>query len=322
MRCHRVLSVSTILLSCSLTSVDVHADSSKLAPEVGYNYGDVEDARWAATSGALRAAGNGVTSIWANPAGLAYSQVYHVGALAGIWPEAKRQSYGAGVMDSSTSRLAAGVGLVWSGQDPDGIDRQSIDLRLALAYPFSSKISFGLTGRYLDVKQGGLGPLGQSYVSGGLEGKTILKNFSFDAGLRINPVDNLSFGLLGTNLSNPGNGFQPTTAGGGVGYGSRDFFVEADVLADFTTWQKTTIRAMAGAEFLVGGSFPLRAGYRYDDGAKSHAISAGAGYIDPSFSVELGVRRAVSGDIYTAFVLTIQFFVESTGMVRSPTAAF
>lgn len=313
--------VLTTLLALALTS-PAYADRSKLPPEIGYNHGDVEDARWAATSGALRANGSGITGIWGNPAGLAVAQVYHVGALAGIWPEAKRQSYGIGAMDSVTSRLAAGLGFVWSDQDPDGLKRESRDLRLALAYPFSPQVAFGMTGRYLHLQQDGLGPLGQSYASGGQEGEAMLETFSFDAGLRVSPTEMFSFGVLGTNLSNPGHGLQPTTVGGGLGIGSREFFIEGDVLADFTTWQKTTTRAMAGAEYLAGGSFPLRLGYRFDSGAQSHAVSGGLGYIDPSFSVELGARRAVAGDKYTAIMFTVQYFVESSGITRAPTPDF
>jgi len=318
----RVLALTATLFIFAGTIPNAHADRSRLPPEIGYNYGEVEDARWAATSGALRAVGNGITGIWGNPASLAQAQVYHIGAIAGVWPEAKRQSYGVGAMDSVTSRLAAGLGFVWSDQDPDGLKRESRNLRLALAYPFSPAVSFGLTGRYLHLKQDGLGPLGQSYASGGLADEAMLEGFSFDAGLRIAPSENFSFGLLGSNLSNPGHGLQPTTAGGGLGVGTRDFVIEADVLADFTTWQKTTTRAMAGAEFLAGNNFPLRLGYRYDAGASSHAISDGLGYIDPAFSVELGARRSVAGDGHTVLVFTVQYFVESSGMTRAPSAAF
>ncbi len=339
----RASAVCSSLLALALTSAIARAESSDLPPEVGYNYGDVEDARSAATSGALRAAGTGITGIWANPAGLAQSQVYHVGALASIWPEAKRQSYGAGAMDAVTARLAVGIGFVWSNQDPDGIERESQDLRLALAYPFSRKLSFGMTGRYLKLDQNGLGPLGQSYASGGLQDGPMLETFSFDAGLRVAPSENFTLGVLGTNLSNPGNGLQPTTVGGGIGFGTRPIassiaqglgvgggtgtntpqvFIEADVVADFTTWQETTMRAMGGAEYLAGGNFPIRLGYRYDGGLKAHAISGGLGYIDPSFSVEAGARRSLSGDKYTALMFTLQYFVESSGMTRAPSPAF
>jgi opacity protein-like surface antigen len=285
-----------------------------LAPEAGYHYGEVEDGRWAACGGALRAGGNGTTAVWGNPAGLVASQVYHVGAVAQIWPEARRQSYGAMAMDSVTNQLGAGLGFVWNDQDPEGLKRQSADLRLAVAYPFSDAVSFGMSGRYLKLQQNGLGPLGRSLASGGLDGEAIVNGFSFDAGLRVAPTKHVSIGLLGSNLSNPGTGFQPTSFGGGLSVGSDDFFIEGDLLADFSTWQQTTVRGMGGAEYLAADHFPLRLGYRYDNGDSTHAVSGGVGYIDPTFAVDVGLRRTVSGYDATTLVFTVQYFVESSGL--------
>ena len=316
------LAFSSILVAALTTTALARAERSTLPPETGYHYGEVEDARWAACGGALRALSSGTTSVWANPAGMAKAQVYHIGANAQIWPEARRQSYGAAAMDSVTSQVAAGIGFNWTEQDPDGLKRQSQDLRLALAYPFSPQVSFGVTGKYLKLQQNGLGPLGRSYASGGLTDEPIVNGFTFDAGLRASPSDNVSFGLLGSNLSNPGHGLQPTSAGGGIGVGTNDFFVEVDALADFTTWQKTTARAMAGFELLAADHFPVRLGYRYDAGAESHAVSGGLGYIDPAFAVEFAARRTVSGDAATALIFTVQYFVESSGMTRAPTTSF
>ena len=296
-----------------VTSSPAQADPSKLAPEIGYDHGDVHNARSAANAGALRANGTGLDGLWGNPAAIVATPVYHVGAVAALWPEAKRQSYGAGAMDSVTSRLGAGLGFVWSLQDPQGIERESRDLRLALAFPVSSRIGVGLTTRYLYVAQRGLGPLGPSYAS---------ESFSFDVGARAALSDVVSIGLLGTNLSNPGNGFQPTTVGGGIGVAARAFSVEVDALADFTTWEKTTSRAMVGGEYLAAGSLPLRLGYGYESEIDIHAISAGVGYIDPSFSVELAGRRSLSGPGTTAIMLTLQYFVESSGVTRTPSANF
>ena len=45
--------------------------------------------------GALRALGNGVTGLYLNPANMALTRVYHLMALAQIWPESRRQTYGA-----------------------------------------------------------------------------------------------------------------------------------------------------------------------------------------------------------------------------------
>ena len=100
------------------------------------------------------------------------------------------------------------------------------------------------------------------------------------------------------------------------------------MVADFTTYTKadgssrTNTRAMAGFEYLAADHFPLRVGYRYDAEPSVHAISAGAGYMDPQFSVDLSVRRTVSakepfGPV-TTVVIDLQYFLESTGVTRNP----
>jgi hypothetical protein len=313
----RVAAQLAAFASLLLLAPSARAEKSPLPPETGYNYGEVEDARYGALAGAMRAWGNGLTGVFSNPASIAASRVYHVGALAQIWPEARRQSYGAAAVDSVTSRLAAGIGFVWNDQDPSGVKRRSTDLRLVLAYPFSDSVSFGLGARYLKLSQDGLGPLGKSYASGGLAGDPIVNNWSFDAGVNIRASKNLALGVVGTNLSNPGTAFQPTTAGGGVGLGTDDLLFEIDAVADFTTYQRTTGRFMGGFQYLAGDHVPLRVGYRYDEGVKAHAVSAGLGYIDPQFSIDLSARRFVSSPQATAVMFTLQYFVESTGMTRT-----
>lgn len=300
------------------------ADPSDLTPEVGYNYGETETPRIAATGGALRAFAHSVDSLFVNPAGMASSRVYHIGALAQIWPEAARQSYGAGAVDSivSSSRLAGGLGGAWTRQDPEGIDRRSTDLRVALAYPFSDQFCVGAGIRYMWLKQNGDGPLGDSPASGGLDGKNIIRGITLDTGLTLRLADSFAIGLVGNNLGNPGTGFRPTSFGGGVGFGTEDFTLEADALADFTTWDKSTLRAMGGFEFLAADHYPLRLGYRYDEGAASHAASGGLGYIDRMFEVGLAVRRVVSGEVATAVVFGFTYHLESTRLTPSPADTF
>lgn len=316
---HPAVALTVLTAACVLlASRPAQAEKSDLPPEVGYNYGQVEDGRTAAFGGGVSALGTGVSGIFGNPAAIGASQVYHVGALASVWPEARRQTYGAAAVDSITTRLAAGVGFAWTDQDPDGIKRRSSDLRIVLAYPFSDKVSFGVAGRYLKLTQEGLGPLGQSFPSGGLRGEPIVNTWSFDAGLTLKPSKNFGLGVFGSNLSNPGTGYQPTTAGGGVGVGNENIAFELDAVADFTTYRRTTARVMGGVEYLAGDHIPLRLGYRWDQGMEAHAVSAGIGYIDPTFSIDLSGRRYVAGVSATAVMLTLQYFVESSGITRAP----
>jgi opacity protein-like surface antigen len=331
MRFSRSYVGATLLVALTLTT-RARADASDLVPEVGYNYGEVETARSAAMGGALRALGNGVTGLYLNPANMALTRVYHLMALAQIWPESRRQTYGAAAVDSVTGRLAGGAGGNYGVLDPDGVDRKWTDARVAIAFPLSDRFYAGITGKYLKLRENGYPRPGFglpiSYASGGLAQDPIVDGFTFDAGVTVKPADALFIGIIGSNLTNAGNGFRPLSLGGGVGYGTSDITAEADVLADFTTFtdaagsSRTTMRAMLGFEYLAGDHYPLRLGYRYDQGQSSHALSAGVGYVDPQFSVDVALRRTVGvKDPYgpvTTFVIDLQYFVESTGITRSP----
>ena len=306
--------------ACFFGSTVVRADPSKLPPEVGYNYNEIETGRIAGKNGADRALGSSVSALFQNPANMATSRVYHAAALLQIWPEASRQSYGVGAVDSvgSSSRIAGGLGATWSRQDPDGVDRTSSDLRFAFAYPLSDKLFAGAGGRFMWLSENGPGPLGPSYASSGLEGGKILKNFAFDLGLTLKPGGGLSFALVGNNLNGADTGYQPLTLGGGIGYVKDKFGLEGDVVSDLVTWDKNKVRAMVGTELLLGDHAIARGGYRYDDGAKSHSGSLGLGYIDKAFSADIGVRRVFVGEAATAIVMTFTYHVEATGLTPTP----
>src|SRR5690348_585688 len=92
-RTQRALScVAIVSLGVSLCP-SARADPSKLSPEYGYNYNEIETARAAGTAGATRTFSNSLTALFMNPANLAAARVYHLGAFAQIYPEASRQSY-------------------------------------------------------------------------------------------------------------------------------------------------------------------------------------------------------------------------------------
>jgi hypothetical protein len=291
---------------------------------VGFNYGETEAARVAALGGAQRALGNSVGALFLNPSGMTSARVYHLAALAQIWPEASRQSYGAAAVDSivSSSHLAGGFGGTWSVQDKDGLDRQWTDLRAALAYPFSEEFSLGLAAHYLWLQQNGLGPLGESLASGGLHEEMIVRTVGVDAGITVRPSDMFYIGAVASNFNDPGHGFLPLNVGGGLGIGADIIAVEADAVADFTTWDRRTWRGMTGGTLLLADNYPISLGYRYDSGAKSHAVSGGLGYAAKEFSAELACRRVLSGEIkVTAFVLELRYHVDALG-ISSGTDSF
>jgi hypothetical protein len=289
------------------------ADPSSTSIEQGYELGEIPQPRVVGMAGAVQAFGGSTTAVFVNPANLTLLRVYHLEGIVALSPEARRQSYGGAIVDSSTSRLAGGFGGTWSQMDPDGIKRQFADLRLALAYPVGDRFSLGVTGRYLRVQQKvSAGPLGASLVSDGLRDEPLLSTFTFDAGGAVQITDQFRFAVSGRNLTLPAAALAPTALAGGLGWSNQTITIEADTLIDFTTYDSARARGMLGAEVLVADRIPIRAGYRFDAGTKTHAIGFGAGYVDRKFSVELAGRRDVVADHPATFIsFGLRFFIDS-----------
>ncbi|MGK3967933.1 hypothetical protein WMF38_27660 [Sorangium sp. So ce118] len=309
------------------------AEASSLPPQLAYAYGENETPRAAAFGGALRALGNGTSAVFMNPSAMVETRVYHLQALFQGSPEAGRHAYGGVVVDSVTGKLAGAISFVGGFVDDDGVDRTFLDARVGLAYPITERLFVGLTGRYAKITQDGtlrVGGLadsgGYDPVSGGLveteEGKpagrhSYVNEFTFDAAITIKPTDNLYIAAVGQNLSYPDNGLLPTTVGGGIGFGTDDLSVEVDGLVDLNSYSDATYRLMAGGEYLVADHFPLRAGYRFDQGADQHALSLGVAYVGTQFSVEASARRALAGGGPTTFVVGLAYHLESSGLTRA-----
>ena len=288
------------------------ADPSSTSLEQGYDLGAIQNPREMAFGGAQTALGTSTVALYNNPANLALARVYHFEGLATVSPEARRQSYGLAVVDSSTSRLAGGLAGTLNELDPDGVHRSWTDVRMGLAYLLGDRFAVGASVRYLRVNQAtGSGPLGASPVSDGAV-SPILDALTLSAGAPIIPAEGFRIGVVGQNLTNLGVGLAPTTLQGGAGYTSEIFSIEADAMADFTTYKSTAGRYMAGAEVFLGGHVPLRVGYRFDDGTMTHSVSGGLGYIDTRWSVEAGVRQDVVSEHPNTMVgLSFRFFYTS-----------
>jgi opacity protein-like surface antigen len=306
-----------LALAVLASSARARADQAQTSPEQGYDLGEIQSPRAVAFGGAQVALGTSTTALYGNPANLPLARVYHFEGFASVNPESRRQTYGGGVVDSTTSRLAGGVAGSWNLQDPDRIDRTWTDLRLALGYPLGDRFSVGITGRYLRLDQAAnVGPLSFDTTPGQVISGAgpILNAITFDLGATLVPLDGLRVGFLGRNLTNPGTALAPTTLQGGIGYGTELFSIEGDVLGDFTTWKSTRARYMLGGEIFLAGHVPLRLGYRYDDGAKTHALSAGLGYVEKAWSFEVGVRHDVAGPLpATLIVASVRFFYNPEG---------
>jgi len=307
------------------------AQESVLAPQLAYAYGEHETARSLGMGGATRALGNGTTAVFSNPANMALTRLYHIEAIGQFTPEVTRVLGGGAIVDSITSstRIAGGLAFTGGILDPDGVDRGFIDARAAAAYPVGERVFLGLGGRYLRLIQDGFGPLDDaagarySAVSGGLVdagGKRMpsVDTFTFDAGITIKISDKVHLGVAGQNLTHPGHGLLPTTVGAALGYGTEDLSLEVDGVVDFDSWRQVTARLMAGGEYLAADHYPIRLGYRFDQGAGVHQLSGGFGYIGQELAAEISVRRTLSTTINaTMITIGLTYHLESSGLTRN-----
>jgi opacity protein-like surface antigen len=299
---------------------------TRLATPLLYNYGENETTRSGAMGGALRALGNGTSALFLNPAAMTTTRVYHVEAQAQLAPEAGRQLYGGNVVDSVTGKLAGAASFTGGFVDPHGTNRSLIDVRAGVAYPVSDRLSIGVGGRWLKANQTAVtAPFPLDSVSGGLGDPTgkrdsrfsFVNALTFDVGLTARLGDSVYLAAVGQNLTYQNNGVLPTTVGGGIGFGNANLSLEGDAIVDLTSWGKTTARFMAGGEYLVADHVPIRLGYRFDQGAKLHTLSAGLGYIASEFSIEGSVKRTLSDPGITTMIFSISYFLETSGLTRA-----
>jgi hypothetical protein len=309
----------------SSTSRIVLADPMSTSPELAYDMGEIPNVRALAMGGALNALGVSTAALSLNPANMPMARVYHIEAFGAFSPEAKRQTYGLAIVDSilNSGRVAGGLEGTWSQFDPDAMHRTWTDLRGALALPLGDHVALGATGRWLRVEQAvGAGPLGPSPATSGTSNGPIVNLFTFDAGATAALGEAWRIGLVGHNLTNPGTALAPTTAAMGVGYGVREFAVEGDGLLDFTTYAGVRGRLMLGGELFVAERYAVRAGWRYDTGTGVNTPSLGFGYVDPHWSVELGVRHDAIADHASTFVLvSLRYFYDASGSTTPADAA-
>jgi hypothetical protein len=291
------------------------ADRISISPEQAYDLGEVPNPRAVAMGGALNALGVSTTSLFLNPANMPLARVYHLEALAAYSPEAQRQTYGLAVVDSvlNSSHISGGLGGTWSQFDPGGIHRTWTDVRGALALPLGDFLSFGGTLRWLRADQAlGTGPFGSSFASDGTRGP-LFNSVTFDAGATLSVLDGLRVAVVGHNLTNPGTALAPLTGAAGVGYFTPLFAIEGDGSLDFTTWGTARGRLMAGGELFVADRYALRAGWRYDWGTRINSPSIGFGYIDPHWSVEIGLRRDLVSEHETLGTISFRYFYDALG---------
>jgi hypothetical protein len=242
------------------------------------------------------AAATGVASgndgMFVNPAAVAARRRYSLETLYAVdrrgGSDAGRY-LGASVVDSLSAPVTVSLGYL---RPVEGPQRGNLFL-FGLAGPISEKLYLGAQARYLAIQQPDLTGTTTERISA----------VTADAGLFWEVSDYISVGASGFNLLPIGHKTAapppaPRTVGAGLALGSdTSFKVMADWRATLEGAQgaKTTNRYSAGAEVLLGGVAPLRAGFQKDETLKTSWWTLGFGLVSSSgAALDVGYKQSVS----------------------------
>lgn len=316
-----VLSLQLVALAlCSTAAAEAPCESyAKWQEQAGLSGAcprplSTESARGLALGTGARATAISTSALAYNPAGLAVGRVYHVEGVVDYMPDMKTVALGGAIVDSSTSRLAAGLSLrgFLSGQGGVG----GIDGRLGLGFPLSDAVSIGLAGRYINAKRDLPTPTVTDAESGmdmplpAPASAREAKGFTMDASLRVAPVPSVMLNFSSYNLISLDSLYAPRMLGGGAGIALGSVaMIAGDLLVDLTSYAKANPMFGFGAEVFAGQAVPLRAGYSYDTKRAQHTVSFGLGYTDRSVGLDLSLRQDLGREGDTRIMGAFRFYV-------------
>jgi len=242
-----------------------------------------ETARGLGLGTGVRASAISTSALAYSPGALSLGNLYHIEGNVDYMSELKTVALGAAVVDSSTSKLGAGVGLRGFLAGEGGLN--GLDGRIGIALSLSDAFSIGLGGRYIDLT---------SDVADGddtIEVK-LARGFTMDASLRVIPTPGVQLDIGALNFIDRSSPYVPTTLTGSLAIAVGDAMsAGADVLADMTSFEKPGITLGLGGEYLGGNTIPVRAGYSVDLARKIHAIGLGIGYTDQQLGLDIGLHQ-------------------------------
>jgi len=260
-----------------------------------------ESARGIALGTGVRATAVSTSALAYSPGALALGNLYHIEGNIDYIGVGDAVALGGGVVDSSTSKLGAGIGLRGFLSGDGGYD--GLDGRLGLGLGLSDAFALGLAGRYITLST-------EQMVGDETESYTLAQGFTLDASLRVTPTAGLQIDIAALNFVDLEDAEVPVTIAGGLAFAASDAFsLGADVLVDVSTFENPELILGGGLEFLVGNSVPLRGGYRGDLARETHAITAGVGYVDAQVGFDIGLRQNVAGDKETRVMAAMRYFV-------------
>lgn len=284
---------------------------------------------------AQRATATGAEAVLLNPAGMSLVRQYVVEGMYGFKIETLGHNANLSIVDSVTARVAAGLfytyinesprlGFNWAGGHVDSatLSRSGHAAGLSLSIPIGQRFILGATAKYLHLST--TAPLPKGTVPNHLTLDSV-NSVTFDFGMILRLGDRFNIGVVGYNLWDHGSRESPLSLGAGLAYVPLPTLsINFDASINFTGFQtyhydpvtgkvnleqRTTVRLGPGLEWVAGNRVPVRLGVVYDSGFPATYLTAGLGYLSPSFGIDLSYRGKVAGGIENILMLGARIFV-------------
>jgi len=228
--------------------------------------------RSAGMAEALTAGASGTAALQHNPAGISSAIMYSAEAGYAYNGRGDVHAAQAHLVDTkSNPYFGAGLSFTYENGTPkDAPSHEGFHVRGGIAVPL------------LD----GMVKLGTAigYSSVNADDDEVLAALMLDAGVIVQPIEWLAIGVAGHNLVNGGYDDElPRTISTGVAVASLSwgFQVAFDLMFNLSVPKPESARLWrVGAEVLLGQSFPIRAGFLYDEVPDHKKFSVGAGFRD------------------------------------------
>jgi len=256
------------------------------------------------TGGAMRAVATGDAGPQLNPSGISLLRSY---LLEGSY------QYGSSIGShdarisavDSTSGFNIGGALYYTyhrDSPSDGVNETGHLFGGSLSFPLLEKIFLGGSAKYVRFTD----------VAG-----TTHTGFTFDAGLTVRPIPQLSVGAVGYNLLDRETPWAPRAVGGGIAVlPSPTLLFVFDSVMEKVYGDSTRDKVMyymGGGEISFAASFAVRAGGGHDGMSGNTYVSAGVSTLSADIgALDIGFRQDVSGQKKATIVgISARIFVPS-----------
>ena len=252
----------------------------------------------------MRAVATGDAGPQLNPSGISLLRAYLIEGSYQYGSAANSHDARISAVDSTSGfNLGGALYYTYHRDSPgSGVNQTGHLFGGSLSFPLLDKIFFGGSAKYIRFTD---------------ETGTTHKGFTFDAGLTVRPIPQLSIGAVGYNLLDRDTRWAPRAVGGGIAVLPMptllfvfDSVVEK-VYGDPTRDQ--VMYYMGGGEMSFSSLAAVRAGGGRDGYNKSSYVSGGLSVLSADIgALDLGLRQDVSGaKKATIFGVSARLFVPS-----------